>query len=372
MTGSGTVAVEAAAAGKDGLFSDVDPLSCLITRAKSHPVDPEWLKGTVEQINEKARPFSKRGAKPAEALASIKDLEGSTRFRAPPDVLHWFQPYVAVNLSRAFQILADLNLSGEKADAILACMAAVIRRVSRADPATTSGLEVTKVRSRKLGHGLRFDVFAELGRKTKVLSEGYRELLALPSLGTTRVVERDVKQWSDLCAETKLWPDLVVTSPCYISAIEYWRRHKLEYSWLGMVDPETLSRMRGRFLGMGTDEPDLSSLPAYVRELHQTLLKHGEKAHAVVLARYFADSAVWLGQVEKVIRRTGGTAYVVVAGNTNHGLTIDTPRALLEIAAQSGLTVSRFMEYGIKNSYMQYRTKTERIKVETILKLVVK
>jgi len=42
MVGSGTVAVEVAAHNKPGLFSDIDPLACLLTRAKARPVDPCW------------------------------------------------------------------------------------------------------------------------------------------------------------------------------------------------------------------------------------------------------------------------------------------------------------------------------------------
>lgn len=369
MSGSGTVAVEAAAVGKRGLFSDIDPLSCLITRAKSHPVSPDWLDRTVEEIRSNAGRFAKRGASEEEAKEWIMALEASTSFRAPPNIFHWFQNYVTINLCKILIAVHDLSLSGEESDAILAVFASVIRRVSRADPNTTSGLEVTKPRSLELSRGLRFDVVGEFVDRARLLSKGYRKMLALPKLGETMVVERDVKDWGKLCSELNEWPDLIVTSPCYLSAIEYWRRHKLEYCLLGLVPPDELPDMRRKFLGMGIGEPDIDSLPPFVRELHSQLSDMGRKSEAKVLGRYFVDSATWLKEVASVIGRSDGVAYVVVGSNTTHGLSLDTPKALLNIAKDVGLSASVFKRYGIKNSYMQYSTRTERIGTESVLKL---
>ena len=369
MVGSGTVAVEAAAAGKIGIFSDIDPLSCLIARAKSRPVNPNWLDQTVGKVMEKAKPVSKKPAKQSEASASVRELEASTEFRAPPNLRHWFQSHVTINFCRCLGAISDLNLEGEERDAVLAVVAAMIRKVSRADPNTSSGLEVTKFMTRKIKNGLAFDFYREFERKAKLLSDGYRELLAAEHLGDTLVVQRDVKEWTSTCRESGRWPDLVVTSPCYMSAIEYWRRHKLEYCWLGLVAPEKLAEVRSGFLGMGRQEPDLDSLPSYVRDIHKALCDKGRKQGATLLARYFEDSALWLKELDLALSHTDGVAYIVVAGNTSHGVVLDTPRALLEISSSLGLPASKFKEYGLKNSYMQYQTSTERIKTETIIKV---
>jgi len=370
MVGSGTVAVEAAASRKDGLYSDVDPLSCLLARAKSRPVDPDWLLGTVQSIIAEAQPFAKAGTECHEALHCISNLEGSTSFRAPPNVFHWFEPYIVVNLCKTLQSVAKVDCSSRRRDALLAVFAGVLRRLSRADPNTSSGLEVTKVRLEALKCGLSFDMARELTRKANLLSQGYRELRKTSGMVDVEVVQHDARNWSALCAQREKWPDLIITSPCYISAIEYWRRHKLEYCWLGLVPPENLTAMKHRFLGMGEEEPEVEKLPDHVQRTYTKLYNMGRRSDAKILARYFGDSSRWLAEIATVLGRTGGTAYVVVGSNTNHGLTINTPYALQQIASSVGLSTSCFMQYRIKNSYMQYPTKGKRIRVESILKIV--
>jgi hypothetical protein len=369
MVGSGTVSVQAVAYGKSGIFSDVDPLSCLLTRAKSRPVSPNWLTKTIEAVVERARPLATPGTTRTQARKHLADLEGSTPFRAPPNVFHWFRPYVVVNLSNALGQVAEVDCSSRRKDALLAVFAGVLRRLSRADPNTSSGLEVTKIRLQEMRSGLAFDLASELHRKASLLAHGYRQISKTSGMVKVDVVQHDAKDWSSLCRKIGKWPDLVITSPCYISAIEYWRRHKLEYSWLGLVPPERLGNVKRSFLGMGEEEPDLDSLPRYVKTLHSKLCKAGRRRDARVMARYFCDSSKWLNEVATVIAKTSGTAYVVAGSNSNHGLIIDTPSVLQQLAALNGLSAATFMRYRIANSYMQYPTNAERIKTETVLRL---
>lgn len=369
MVGSGTVAVEAVAAGRSGIYSDIDPLCCLLTRAKARPVDPQWLLQTIQLIVKKSHLFSGISTKRSEARKFICDLENSTDFRAPPDVFRWFRPYVVVDLCRALSSLADIECSQRRRDALLATFAGVIRRLSRADPSTSSGLEVTSVRRKVLQGGLRFNLAAELVRKATMLGRGYRELQRAQKIGKASVFRHDTRHWSALCRDRETWPDLVITSPCYISAIEYWRRHKLEYAWLGLVPPENLSEVKHTFLGMGDEKPELANLPKCIKDSYLNLCNMGRNVQAKVLARYFNDSRSWLNEVAAVLNRSNGWSYIIVGSNTSHGITLNTPLALQEIATSAGLIASIFMRYRIKNSFMQYPTKNNRIKVETVLEL---
>ena len=123
------------------------------------------------------------------------------------------------------------------------------------------------------------------------------------------------------------------------------------------------------FLGMGSWDPDLDFMSEYVGELHSDLKEQGKDRIADAVARYFEDSACWIAEVGRVISSSNGVAYVVAGSNTTHGLHIDTPKALAEIAAREGLNSRVVMTYQIANSYMQYKTSTQRIKSETVLRL---
>jgi hypothetical protein len=368
MVGCGTAAVEAVVSGRAGLFSDIDPLACLLSRAKSRPVDPDWLIHSFESIVKKIKPATPSRSR-IEAKESIQDLEGSTSFRAPPNVFHWFQPYVVTNLCRALSAASEFIQSTRRTDAILSVFASIIRRVSRADPWTSSGLEVTRIQKKALRNGLRFDVGHELTKKAKLLAQGYRDIRNAPKIGFARIIQQDVRHWSELCRALAIWPDLIVTSPCYMSAIEYWRRHKLEYCWLGLVDPNQLPEVRGGFLGMGNGVPNVDSLPRVVRRMHNRLSSMKRNRDAQQLVKYFDDSRSWLKEIARILAKSHGTAYVVAGGNTNHGLDLNTPLALQEIARDEGLRASPLMRYQIKNSYMQYPINGNRIRFETVLRV---
>lgn len=371
MAGCGTVAVEVAAGGMSGLFSDVDPLACLLTRTKSTPIDPEWLTTTVEAIISEWKPSARPGLRRPEARQEIEDLEASTLFRAPPNVFHWFLPYVTVNLCRFLKGVDQIDASLQEREALLAIVGSIVRQVSRADPNTASGLEVTKIRKEELASGLQFDVVGKLRSKTKVVSEGYRELLKESTGSRVVVVEGDSREWSKLCEKYHLFPDLVITSPCYMSAIEYWRRHRLEYCWLGLVDPSDLANIRRRFLGMGEEDPDINSLSPYLRRVYWTLRESGFGAQAKNFARYFNDSLSWLREMSSVISESAGRAYVVVGSNMTRGIHVNTPRGLQEMGRQVGLKSKVVLRYALANYYMQYPTKGDiRIREETVLRFV--
>jgi hypothetical protein len=155
-----------------------------------------------------------------------------------------------------------------------------------------------------------------------------------------------------------------------MSAIEYWRRHKLEYCWLGLVKPEHLSEIHHRFLGMGDEEPNMENLPTYVRRLRSRLELLGFHLEASALSRYFEDSALWLNEVLRVLSENNGTAYVVVGCNLTRGIKINTARALQDVAKSIGLKCKVLMRYRIVNYHMQYPTRQDiRIRTESVLKL---
>lgn len=201
------------------------------------------------------------------------------------------------------------------------------------------------------------------------MAKGYRELRRSPNLGQVTVVEGDARHWSDMCTKAGMWPDLVITSPCYLSAIEYWRRHKLEYCWLGLIDPKDLSELRHRFLGMGREAPDFEALPSRVHHLYSRLNRMGHQGEANALVRYFNDSSSWLREISKVLEKSEGTAYVVAGCSSSRGQGVDTPLVLKEIATKTGMSASVFLRYRIVNYHMQYPLKGKRIRTETVLRL---
>ncbi len=377
MVGVGTTALYAVASGHNALVADLDPLACLLTRGKTIPIDPSVLLALIHAIMEETGPIGYRapvGLTPAEA---ILELEQSTPCRAPPSVFHWFHPTIARDLARVLTAAHNVlrrRPAGER-DAVMTVIASTIRRVSRADPQPVSGLEVTDVNRRKLAAGLRFDLQAELVDRAESLSQGYAELLHRPRLGKVRVIQGDARTWSRVCLETREQPELQILSPPYLNAIEYWRRHRLEYFWLGLVDRDEYVSMSHRFFGARAVRKSIrtgledGSSPS-VLQLSSSLAAAGFSHDADSVRQYFCDAAVWLKEVGTVCAAANGDVYIIVGPSIRRGQLINTPKLLSALAQAIGLELVGGSVHRIINQRMQFPLRNDGgIRTETVLHL---
>ena len=375
MSGSGCVAVEGIARNHNAVSMDIDPLSCLITKVKSNPVDPDDYKALFEQWVELAGPLPKKNESDEdEARNFLLRLETETNYSWPLNPFHWFEPYVVESLARLLLALYDLKrVKSALREALEATFASVIRRVSRADPQPVSGLEVTKIMKKRLEKGITYDVTAELRDRSKMLFEGYQHLLSLDSLGSSRVVQGDVRNdWVRYCRVHRIQFDLIITSPPYCNAIEYWRRHKLEYFWLGLLNWDKIMDKSRKFIGSTTilqgklaqlGTPKLDD----VRSTIEKIEARGRIRKARLLQKYFLDSEKWISSVLSTLS-TGGTAYIIVGPSTSYGVYVDTPKFISDIIRSEGYETETFLEYSLKNQRMQYPTRNgAKIKTETVI-----
>lgn len=383
MSGSGTVGVEGVAAGKDVLCVDLDPLSCLITRGKTRPVDPSDLRAVGKRILDRAGEMPSEGTFDEETAREEveRNLEG-TPFVPPYNLFHWFDPYVAVGYSRLLQA-SDQVLEIEPPameDAVWLALAAIVRLNSRADPQPVSGLEVTSVRKEQLEAGIDFDVAGSFQEAIDRIAEGYRELLSVGELGETTVVNGNADRFSVIAKEQGYRPSMVVTSPPYCNAIEYTRRHRLECEWLGLFDGDSLADVRQNriqtsrsFFGSRTVKQD--ALREYadvphdgVQAVTDTIAdEEGEERKANLLRKYFHDAYDWIEEIYETLPEDG-LFCMTIGPSTSYGHTIETPQFLTDIAIETGFTVKSERSYKLTNNKMQYPTNGETTQYESLLK----
>jgi hypothetical protein len=375
MAGCGTSALVSVSMGRDALVSDVDPLACLLTRAKCRPVDPGELMEIVAVILDGAGLIGYKHADAPNAVSVIEAMEAQTEFRAPSHVFHWFHPTIARDLARVLISASEElpRLHPAERDAILAIIAASIRRISRADPKPVSGLEVTSVRRERLRRGLRFDLRGEIEARAAILGEGYSQLLDVPRLGKVSVWREDARNWAATCRGHPPLPELQLTSPPYLRAINYARRHKLENVWLGLVDRDDYVEHGHKFLGVdvvrdSTAPPDSNPAPNAVLDAVARVEAASSRRQGLTVRQYFNDLACWLAQVESVVERTQGVVYVVVGASTMAGVKVDTPRVLVSIAEEVGLVLTGLSRHRVVNQRMHYTLRTPtRVDSESVL-----
>jgi len=369
----------------DALCVDIDPLCTLMTRAKTHPVDTEVFRDLRDEI------LRELGDLPDEedidednAKALVEsNLEG-LQYCVPYNLNHWFEPYVSVGFSRLLATTNDYlqTESDEMADAFHTSLAAMVRQISRADPEPVSGLEVTKIRKQQLENGVEFNVARSFRQVTSRLANGYDELHELDhELGEVTVVEGDAREFEKICEEHNYEPAVVVTSPPYCNAIEYSRRHRLEYEWLGLFNKNDAESQRAErldtsreFFGSVTPTQDmLEGLdPVGHDELASVLedvARDGKDRKANLLRKYFLDARMWLTEIRNSLVGDG-YLYLIVGPSTSYGHPIDTPRYLGDIASNDlGFILESEQRYKYKNNKMQYPTEGETTELEAIVKL---
>lgn len=369
FTGSGTVQVEALTRGVSSVGIDIDPLACLVAQAKTTPIAPTRLALAIKKIEGILSPYVE--ARETQVLGPGKDISQaqygreSTRLTVPPipNLNHWFRRHVAVDLARVLWAIDEAELPAVETRFFRACLAAIVRRVSNADPDPVSGLEVTRIQSEK-NLTRNISVFHSFFDKSKRATAGMHELwsaYAENGAGAkARIIRGDTLRMEQLLStaqEAEAGYPLVITSPPYCRAVEYSRRHQLEFYWLGLIQDQTeqvalTHKYIGRKLvrwGDWAATPNIG-IPGLERKIRLIAARDAAKAHTV--AHYFHSMSQVFAELAKVLRRHG-TLVLVIGNSTCCGIAIPTADYISELAADQFVPQTRFA-YAIQNHAMQY------------------
>ena len=335
--GSGTTLVEAALEGRTFLGADLDPLSVLISRAKTHLIEPRKLanlKLTLSTIDYTT---------PAPELVP-----------AMRNIGHWFSEETIAQLSSIKR--ACLSLPDGERDFGLVIFSSIIRRVSNADDQTqktyvSHTLPKSPPRPCEL-----FPVF--LARATRGMEEYARFLPASPRGMVIRADARDM--------QSRVGFDDILTSPPYIDSIEYVYNQMLEYHWLaselGLQSLDKLRATQQQLIGFKAAGPELDAL-----QIGQEFFpRHAEEFKALCdriaavspveesrVRMFFADYAKHVAAARGL--QSPRDCYVTVIGNSRvRGSTIPTVDILSEIHQGLGYTLTDRFSYAIRRHYMKF------------------
>jgi hypothetical protein len=230
----------------------------------------------------------------------------------------------------------------------------------------------------KIERGYAIDVFAEFERRVEIAIDAMDEYtMYLRQNGTphTRatVIQADALQLPTQMEKHGFTPDLIFFSPPYCNAIEYWRRHRLEYFLGRFLDEAGVAELHHRSVGrttIGRNDTylDGSGFEPVDRVLQQ-LLEHHRPHKACVLAQYFCDMKACLKVFVRALP-SRGWCVIVVGDSTTGGRRIPTARAIRWLAEQVGFDHVQTHRYQIKNRVMQFPLKSnQRIEHESVIVL---
>ena len=214
--GSGTTLLESILLDIPAIGVDVNPLAVLISRVKTTPLDKP-LDRAITVIVKKA--YSRlNDAKPI-TVPNIPRLD------------HWFKPEIARAVAILVQEIGKFEVDDTSRDALRAALSGILVRVSNQESDVRYAAIDKPVAPQ--------DVIALFERNALEVSHKLTSLFQIPLFPELRPAQATVVQADTRTLHTNLpsWRvGLIVTSPPYPNAYEYWLYHKYRMYWLGL-DP---------------------------------------------------------------------------------------------------------------------------------------
>lgn len=310
--GSGTTLVEAARAGHAAVGIDLHPLACLITRVKTAPA-PSGLAQRAADVAASARRSQHVPVPPI------------------PRLDHWFR----VPVQRALAALVtsiEEHAGADARDALAVALSSIIVRVSNQESDTRyAAIDKT------VGAD---DVFAGFTRAASQLESALTGSWP-PSRPTPERYVINANVLDVAPGDVSVPVSLVVTSPPYPNAYEYWLYHKYRMYWLGM-DP------------IAVREQEIGARPHYFR-------KHPATAD---------DFERQLEQVFSLLAGVlvrGGHACFQVADSMIRGEVVDNSALLRRAAGRSGFVNTLTLRRRIPLVRKAFNPANSRIRREEIL-----
>ncbi len=225
--GSGTVLVEARAAGLRAIGVDLNPLAMLVARAKTWTVSPrrrKELRDVGHTIAGAVLASGKAARRSGAAAAPERKPVGFDPNARNRRLASWFAPHVRRELELLAYHLDQLRERDlELADVLTACLSAVLYKVS----SRTSDTNDTWVQ-RNIARGAAARHFT---MRVDLLIAGLNDL-SRGSGPPTELYERDARRLGDVVPDGSVAG--IVTSPPYAGVYDYAEHQRLRFDFLGL------------------------------------------------------------------------------------------------------------------------------------------
>ena len=208
--GSGTTLVEAVSCGIEAWGIDLHPLACLIARVKTRQLGLDFADATKAVIQRG------RAGHIAADDVSIPNI---------PNVDHWFKPDIQRALAALLKEIDSISSLPSK-EALQVALSSIVVRVSNQESDTRYAAIDKNVSEEDV-----FSLFEKAARNVANAVSSFRDGL-FSHFGKATVLNKDTLDVppNDLPRNV----GLVITSPPYPNAYEYWLYHKYRMFWLGM------------------------------------------------------------------------------------------------------------------------------------------
>ena len=218
--GCGTTLVEAKLLGRNSVGIDVNPIAALVSKVKTTTLDEDQLKEIKRTLSFIGQMINQHyGVKPF-----FKDYSDVIDFKIPEFLNrdHWFKPFVQNELAIIKAIIDKIQDKDVK-DFMVAAFSSIITYVSNQESDTRYARKDKNIKE--------IDTYKVFSKKVNGMIERMKKFSKVATDALVKVHEADSRNIFFVNNETM---DLVMTSPPYLNAYDYYLYHKLRMYWLGL------------------------------------------------------------------------------------------------------------------------------------------
>jgi hypothetical protein len=349
--GSGTTGVESIRAGRQFYGSDINPVACLISRAKCFPIEPSVLDKTWKEVSANISQIAPLGRNPLsnkdkESILSI-DINRAT---SEERLLYWFPESHRQALTAILKAICSVPIEQHRIF-ILCAFSNILKRCSIwLSGSTKAQKDLTKTLADPL------DEFPKQVRDMMKRNKLYWEDLVTNGINPQqvgeqiRILQQDARS---LDAETPQ-VDLLVTSPPYATCYEYSELHQLTQLWFEKFGIISAIEAKQNWIGsrnMSSDTLNKDVFPhtgsksadTALRELlhlaNQRPAKKTDITREVrALHRYFIDMNRAICEMTRIIP-TGKRLVLIIGDSRKRDVDIPTTQALCEMSSSAGFAL---------------------------------
>ena len=319
MCGSGTVLAVAQARGHRAIGFDLDPLAVLTSRVWTTPLQPDELRARAASVLRDARNCL-RAVEASDGYPAGSDSE-TRRF-----LDYWFDG----NARRQLRALTSAVEEVQESSLREALWCAFSRLIITKQAGASRARDLAHSRPHRSFSTAPVEPFDGFPLAVECVARGCVERSGA-AVHATDVEEGDARRLPLKDGSI----GLVLTSPPYLNAIDYFRCSKFSLVWMGHSVGEL---RRTRSVAVGTEVGKYVGVDQHLRavlaklELQPRLRRRQE----AILVRYIDDIRRVIGEVARVLA-AGGRAVFVVGENTLRGAFIRNSRIVEAVASVEGL-----------------------------------
>lgn len=315
MMGSGTVPLLASLNGCHAVGVDSDPLAVLLASVLVNPLDNRRFLASASEVVARAVSPNANDRLPVNDAATAQYID------------YWFDEFARRRLAR----LANAILAGDYDAAVLSALwIAFSRLIVTKDSGASLARDVSHSRPHRVRDLAVLNPLVSFEGAARTVLRRHTALREDRPSAHARTMPGDARHLDLVDASF----DAVITSPPYLSAIDYLRGHRLSLVWMGHTIPD-LRRLRSSSIGTELSGEFDCSVEEFLNERELKL----RSRDAGQVARWVADLRKVSHEARRVLR-TRGRLTMVVGRATLGGARLPLPDLMISIAESSGFQLT--------------------------------